>query len=316
MSRWPDPVEDVLAGDQAVVLAYPTPASGAVLRPVTNFAAHDRETGTVTVNTSVGAWRKIDRIRRDPRVALAFHTRAHSDSERDEYVLLQGRARLTEPIENYPETVPSWERFDGPIARGPLWRRWLRVYHTRVGIEVSVHRVIMWPDLGCHGEPEVHGTPLPAEPAPQPDPANGTGPRVDHVREARKAATLPDVLLGWIGSDGFPMVVPVEITGTGEHGIALRTAASVVPPGGRRAGLIAHWFSRHVLGQNQRLHTGWLRTEQPGQRLWYAPHTKQAYRLPPSKLLYRVVIGFMTRLGLRMARRAGQRFEATSPPPA
>lgn len=313
MTHWPDPVEDILRGDQAVLLCYPTPASGVVLRPVTNFGMHDRDTGTITVNTSIGAWRKIVRLRHNPHVALAYHTRAHSASDRGEYVLVQGRARLSEPIEDYPGTVPNWERFDGPTARNPLWRRWLRVYYTRVAIEITAERVLVWPGLDCHGEPEVHGAPLPAAPEPQRAPAKGTGPRVDHRKAARKAAALPDVLLGWIGADGFPIAVPVEVGGAGPRGIELRDPTGLVPPGGRRAGLTAHWFSRHVLGQNQRVHTGWL---EAGARLEYAPHTAQAYRLPPSTLLYRITIGFMTRLGLRMARRAGVLDELASRPPA
>ena len=88
-----------------MILAYVTPASGVVLTPVTNFGVRDREAGTVTVNTSVGAWKKLDRIRRNPHVALAFHTRAHARHDRPEYVLVQGRASLSEPIPDYPASV-------------------------------------------------------------------------------------------------------------------------------------------------------------------------------------------------------------------
>src|SRR5947209_1357845 len=78
------------------------------------------------------------------------------------------------------------------------------------------------------------------------------GPR----RAAARAARLPDVLLGWVGADRFPVVVPAGIGGCDERGI--RLMAPLLPPGGRRAGLTAHWFSRGTVGQNQRKHTGWL----------------------------------------------------------
>ena len=39
--------------------------------------------------------------------------------------------------------------------------------------------------------------------------------------------------------------------------------------------------------------------------LTYAPHTLAAYRMPPSRLVYRVAVGAFTRLRYRQARRAG-----------
>jgi hypothetical protein len=165
----------------------------------------------------------------------------------------------------------------------------------------------VWPDLACRGKPEVHGAPLPEEhPDPQRPPANGTAPRVNYVRAAKRARRLPNVLLGWVTSDGFPFVVPVAVTGTDERGIMLELPEGVTaPPGGRRAGLLAHSFARHTFGQNQRRHTGWLEAERGGQHVIYAPHTDSGYWLPESRLLYRVASGFVTRRGLREARRVG-----------
>jgi pyridoxamine 5'-phosphate oxidase-like protein len=305
--RWPDTIDEIIAGDHAVALAYVTPASGVVLAPVTNFGMRDREAGTVTVNSSVGAWKKLDRIRRNPHVALAFHTREHARSDRPEYVLVQGKASLTSLSDRgwLDRHREEWERFTGPMREfGPLWGRWLSVYHWRVGIEVAAERVIVWPDLGCSGAPEVHGAPLPSgPPAPQRPPARGTGPRINHARAGKRAARLPNSLLGWVGADGLPVVVPVEVGPAEENGVVLGAQEGLVPPGGRRAGLTAHWFSRHVLGQKQSIHTGWLEADEHG--IVYAPHTLAAYFLPPSKLLYKLAVGLFTRLRLRGARRAG-----------
>src|SRR5207247_798047 len=135
-------------------------------------------------------------------------------------------------------------------------------------------------------------------------PRGGTGPRINHVRAAARTARLPNVLLSWVGADGFPVVVPVGVRGTDQGGIVLDAPAASVPPGGRRAGLTAHWFSRNVIGQHQRVHTGWLESDGGG-RAVYAPHTDASYRFPPSLLLYRLVAGAGTRWRLRQARRAG-----------
>jgi hypothetical protein len=307
---WPDAVDEILGGDQTVALAHMTPANGVVLTPVTNFALRDRVSGTVAVNSSVGMWRKLQRIQQNPRVAVAFHTRAHSLTARTEYVLVQGRATLpslADPDAWMEAMGENWERYGGgPRDVGRLWDWWLRVYHWRVNIEIAVERLIVWPDLACHGAPLVHGSPVPAEPPQsQRRPARGTGPRIAHARAGRRAARLPDVLLGWAGADGFPMVIPVEVVGSEAGGIVLGAAAGLVPGGERRAGLLAHWFSRYAVGQRQRKHTGWLAAKPAAERVLYAPHTESAYRLPPWRWAFYAGAGFVTRRGLRAGRRAG-----------
>ncbi len=298
-------MHEILDGDHALMLAYATPAKGVVLLPVSNFAVLDREAGTVaSVNTSVGAWRKLERIRRNPQVALACHTREYAATDRPEYVLVQGTASLRGPVEDYPSTILDiWERFEPWADQHPLWKRWRRVYALRTAIEVAVERVLVWPDLGCRGPVEVQGTPLPPEPPAAPsEPKKGTAPRINHGRAAERASSLPHALLGWVGADGFPITVPVEVAGSDERGILLNAPEGIVPPGGRRAGLTAHWFSRSVIGQNQRKHTGWL---DAGEQLVYSPHTQSNYRFPAFKPLFNLVSGGFTRLGLRGARRAG-----------
>jgi hypothetical protein len=303
---WPDAVDEIIDGDHVVMLAYITAAKGVVLLPLSNFGVNDRGAGTVTVNSSVGAWRKLERMRSDPHVALAFHTREHSLSGRPEYILIQGAAKLSDPIPDYPDRFPQgWDRFERWAELGRLWKRWLRIWAIRVGIEVTAERILIWPDLECRGEPEVLGAPLPAgPPRSQRPPARGTGPRIDHARAARRGGRLPNRLLGWVGPDGFPFVVPVDFAGTADQGIVLETATGLVPPGARRAGLTAHWFSEGVVGQNQRKHTGWMEVGPRG-RILYAPHTQSNYRFPASRRLFLLVAGGGTRWWIRDARRAG-----------
>jgi hypothetical protein len=286
------------------MLAHKTPASGVVLTPVTNFAMQDAAAGTIAVNSSVAMWRKLDRMRQDPQVAVAFHTREHALTDRSEYVLVQGRASIS-PDPWQDAMGDNWERFGGlPEDVGPLWNWWLREYHERVNVVIAVERMVVWPDLACRGTPRVYGAPLPEQPpAPQRPPGRGTGPRVDHARAAKHAANQPDVLLGWVGGDGFPVVIPVEVGGSVNDGIVLQAPQDLVPPGGRRAGLTAHWFNRYVHGQDQRRYTGWL--ESDDDRLIYAPHTKAGYRFPSSTTMFKFAAGFGTRRQIRGARRAG-----------
>jgi hypothetical protein len=246
---WPDAVDEILGGDQAVALAYVTPAQGVVLTPVTNFALRDRKAGTLAVNSSVGMWKKLERMQRNPHVAVAFHTRDHGISERPEFVLAQGRATippLHDPDAWLEGMGENWERLGGRLPHdvGPVWRWWLRVYHWRVNIQISIERLVVWPDLACHGAGAVHGAPLTTQtPATQRPPGRGTAPRIDHRRAVRRATRLPHLLLGWVGEDGFPVVVPVHVAGADDLGMLLEASEGRMPPGGRRAGLLAHSFS-------------------------------------------------------------------------
>src|SRR5919198_4040855 len=93
LMTWPASLDSILEGDQVVAFALVTPARGAMLTPLTNMGLTDRAAVTITpVTSSVGAWRKLERIDRNPQVAVAYHTRTHGFAERPEYVLVQGGA--------------------------------------------------------------------------------------------------------------------------------------------------------------------------------------------------------------------------------
>jgi hypothetical protein len=304
---WSDEVDEILGSDQVVALAYCTPANGVVLTPLTNFGLRDRDTGTLTaVNSSVGVFRKLERIRDNPRIALAYHTRTHGFSDRPEYVLVQGTATLGPAIRDYPKSIqPTWERFGGPVDIGPLWNWWLRVYNLRIPVEIAVERAIVWPDRDCEGAPEIHGAPITTPPGAQRAPKKGTGPRIDHRRATRRASKLENVLLGWVGADGFPVAIPVRPETATDRGIELTVPKGLVPSGGRRAGLLAHEFARYTAGQNLRKHTGWLEAEAGATTVTYSPHTEAGYHMPSSMTIYRLAAGAGTRRGLRGSRKAG-----------
>jgi hypothetical protein len=210
-------------------------------------------------------------------------------------VLVQGIARYDaapDPTVLADVVRPASTRFMGPPATGPFWDRWLAAYYAdRVLVTIDVHRVISWPDLRCAGAPEVTGAPLPtAGPASQRAPRNGTGPRVDVARVARRLDAVAHRLLGYAGADGFPVVVPVAINGHTGQGITL---TGPVPPGSRRAGLLGHSYRQRLIGLETRQHTGWLSDST------YAPHTETGFRAPPNKTLLLLANGLMARRGQR-----------------
>jgi hypothetical protein len=308
---WPDEIDDVLAGDLTAALSYVTPADGAVVTAVAPIGLRDRDAGIVTFTTSLGLGKKLERMKRNPRIALAYHRRDHGFSRSSSFVLVQGDADITAQADrDYLEEVvsPSAERFMGPPRRGRFWDRWLQEYYAdRVPVNVTVRRIVSWPDLRCEGEPTVHVGERPASPpASQPPPAKGTGPRVDARRAARRVGELDDVVLSWVEADGYPTVAPVEIGGADEGGIHLAAVSALLPPGARRAGLLGHSYGTQLLGLRARQHTGWLEVAGADGRAVYAPHTEQGFRAPNNKTLLLLANGLVAKRGLRKARREGK----------
>src|ERR1700730_7495508 len=130
---WSDLDDEIIGGDLTAALAYAPPAGGAVLTPVAPIGLRDRAAATVSFTTSLGFGRKLDRIRENPRVALAYHAREHGFARDLRYVLVQGtrhyQAQPDPPILD-TRVGPASARFMGEPRRGLFWDRWLSVYYA------------------------------------------------------------------------------------------------------------------------------------------------------------------------------------------
>jgi len=307
---WDEEIDEVLGGDLTAALAYVTPAGGAVATPVAPIALRDKQAGTVTFTTSQGFGRKLERIRRNPKIALAYHAREHGYASLPNFVLVQGTAVARGPDRAALEAIrPNVERFLGPPKTGRLfWDRWLSAYYAdRLLVDVEVHRIMSWRSPDCTGEPAVHGVPAPSQPAPrQGEPAKGSAPRVSVERAAERLRALPHRLVAAVGGDGYPVVLPIDVTGTSDAGIAIQIATPGLDPGGRRAGLLAHEYRRQLVGLRVRQHTGWLEIAEDRREAIYSPHTEGGFAAPPNKTLLLLANGFMARRGLREAMQAGR----------
>jgi hypothetical protein len=302
---WSDDVDEILEGDLVAGLAYLTPAKGVVISPIAPLGLRDRDRGTVTVTTSLALWKKLDRIRRNPGVAMAYHTRHLGQTDRPGFVLVQGRATFSpEPDRDWLESIePQWNRDLAPRKGGILGRMLHTYYWERVAIEIAVERVIAYPDTEATEEPHVFGRELAPRPAPQKAPRDGTEPRVDPAKVAAHVERLPHTLLGWCGADDLPEVVPASNAEASSDAIRLTVPTGSVPASGRRAGLTSHDYRERMTAQDQRVHTGWLSSDGAG-TVHYSPHTKAGHRLPPGELAYNLACATLpTRM--RAARKAG-----------
>jgi len=305
--RWSDQADDVIRGDLTVAAAYVTPAGGVVVAGVAPCGLGDRDRGTLGFTTSLGLGKKLERIVRDPHVALAYHARDHGFSTSPAYVLAQGIASVD--LEPSParlqEFGPQVVRYLGELKQGPVWDRLLREYYAeRVFVDVDVARVVTWPDLGASGEPDVAGAGGPAPAPPQDPPKGGTRPRVDVARVVGQLSAQPHRLLAWRGADGFPVVVPVAVAGHDTSGFRVVAPPGLLPAGGRRAGFLAHSYRPQLVGLATRMLTGWLDVADDGAAV-YAPHTSKGFMAPPRKNLLLVSNGLMAKFGYWRSSRSG-----------
>lgn len=303
---WSETAYEAFKGDLTVAAAYLTPAGGAVVTSVSPVGLADRAANEVSFTTSLGFPKKLERILRDPRVSLAYHTRVHGFATPSHYILAQGRASvdLQPSTQRLADLMAASEPFLGKTRRGRLWDWLLREYHqNRVFIDVRLERISAWPDLSASGPATVTGASWPRHPVEQEPPRNGTAPRIPVSKLARQIGSLPYHLLAYQGADGRPVILPVKVTGHDKAGLRVAAPPGLLPPGARRAGLLAHRFRPQCVGVSMCTVTGWL-TVKDGEAL-YAPHTSAGMTAPPSRMVMTVANGLLAKQGLRRAQRNG-----------
>jgi hypothetical protein len=305
--RWSDDIDEVISGDLTAAAAFLTPAGGAVVTGVAPCGVRDRSRGVVSFTTSLGFEKKLERIITNPRVALAFHAREHGFSTSPRFVLVQGIASV-DLVPSRPRInamIPQAEHYLGEVKRGWRWDKLLRVYYReRVFVDIEVLRITAWPNLAAAGPPEVSGRPLVGPPVAQGPPRNGTPPRVAVDKASNQIAVLPHRVLAFRGGDGLPTVIPVSMAGHDSSGLRLVCSPGLLPPGARRAGLLAHSYRPQLVGLSTRTYTGWLDVGEDGTAV-YSPHTSKGFRAPPRKTLLLVSNGLLAKYQMRHAQRVG-----------
>src|SRR4051794_18893021 len=104
--QWPDDVDEAIGGHLTAGVAHIPPPRRPVVTAVAPIGLRDRDAGRVSFTTSLGFGRKLERIEKDPRVALAYDAREHGRSNSPRYVLVQGDASVVkEPDPEYLEFI-------------------------------------------------------------------------------------------------------------------------------------------------------------------------------------------------------------------
>lgn len=298
--EWPTEGTDIIGGDLLACFATTTPMGGTTLVPVSPFGMYDEVEATVTLSSPVSMCGKLARLLANPRCALAFFSRDHGLGSTPGFVLVQGDAELHRQAT--PEFIDAmhaaWPRFLPPIPESGWRRRAGRGYYDwLVPVRIHVQRLTFWPSADAVGDATVVGAAAPpTDSAPQRPPAKGTTSRVPASRWRKQFERSPHRLVGCVGSDGYPVILPVTAVATAE---GLDLVHLDLPAGGRRAGYFGFWFDRQLAGQGGLMTTGWLDGDDEGGHRTYAIHTRTAFNLPRSmmspKTLVPLAVGFVHR---------------------
>lgn len=302
---WPDAVTDVVGGDLVTACATATRFGGTNLFPVCTLGAHDPDAGTISMTSPLALGQKLDHLRVNPRMAMAFFSRAHGFATSPSYVLVQGDAEVGEPPTCAPlgDLRDDWERFLGPLPEGRFGRWALREYvERRVPITLGVRRIVMWDDLVATGAPRVIGPAFDAE-ATGHDPLRQIRPaRWAKRRADRQLQRGPDHLVSYLGDDGYPVVLPVPGTTADDDGLVL--TRHDLPVGGRRASFISFWFAAQLRGQGALQVRGWLDAADGGTAT-LRPTALSRFNLPGGSVAPKLIVPLAVKAKHHRLRRRG-----------
>jgi hypothetical protein len=228
---WPEVALPVL--ERAITVEYTslTRAEAPVTMPVTPYLGHGA--GTLAVSTGVTYPAKAERARRNPKVCLLYADHVGSGLADPPVVLVQGLATVRDAdLQANTDRYVSLTLAKLPEAfKGmPPWMlRRLAWYFARIWIEVTPTRIWWWDAGAPDREPGEWVAPAgttapPSDPAPPGrQPAAWLAPPAEWRSAARHAvARLEHRDLSWVGTNGFPVSIPVVVLHAIEHGFRLR----------------------------------------------------------------------------------------------
>lgn len=155
MAGLPRPIEDVL--NAALVCEFTVIDSER--RPVTHPMLPLYDSGKIYMTSSALFSKKLDHIRRNPKVAIAVTDLGATHGERLEYrVTVQGDASVIEddPHTTWQRVMPLWQRKEPIIEMFYSKRVALPLFWERALIEVTPRRVMVWKQGNTRVEPTTY----------------------------------------------------------------------------------------------------------------------------------------------------------------
>jgi nitroimidazol reductase NimA-like FMN-containing flavoprotein (pyridoxamine 5'-phosphate oxidase superfamily) len=129
-------------------------------RPITHplIPLYDQNEGKLYVTSSVLFSKKLDHIRKNPKVSALFSNKAALCVSPYRIVLVKGQARINEEdIHHGWETLlPIWRKKEPYIDKLVKMRYALPLFWERSVVEISPTKVYFWPDGDPNSRPQVY----------------------------------------------------------------------------------------------------------------------------------------------------------------
>jgi len=129
-------------------------------RPVTHplLPLYDHETGRLFLTSSVLFSKKLDHIRKNPKVAALFSNRAAIQTLPYRVVLVKGEASIAEEDihHGWERLLPLWRKKEPYIDNYVKMRYALPLFWERSVIEVSPVKVYLWPQGDTGTAPQIY----------------------------------------------------------------------------------------------------------------------------------------------------------------
>ncbi len=155
-SRLPSEVEEVLEGAMVAVLTAVNQRGEAVSHPM--LPLYDREKGLLYFTSSILFSKKLNHIKRNPRVSVLISNRDYIRSRSYHVVQVKGEARVLDQdlSSGWQWLLPLWRKKE-PYIDAFLKRRFaLPLFWERAVIEVQPRKVAVWRGGDLDSEPELH----------------------------------------------------------------------------------------------------------------------------------------------------------------
>jgi len=129
--------------------------------PVTHpsLPLYDKEDGKIYVTSSLLFSKKLEHIKRNPKVSLCFSNRGGLQVDPYRVVLVKGDARVDEEDvhHGWERLLPLWRRKEPYINALVAQRYALPLFWDRAVIEMEPTKVYFWPSGRVDERPEVYG---------------------------------------------------------------------------------------------------------------------------------------------------------------
>ena len=199
--------------------------------------------GTIDVSTGLTYPLKAERARRDPRVALSFSNPMGSGLDDPPVIVVQGLATVRDADlrANSARYLREWaEKLPAAYAKTPDFvLAQMAWYWTRIWVEVTPRRILLWPEGRLDREPLRWEAPAdlvapPSDPAPTGRSSGSWAPgEVDWRRRAAGAVERfgPPVLTT-VDAEGWPLPLRTVSATATEDGFEVQAPAGVdIEPG-------------------------------------------------------------------------------------